>query len=383
MATENIPEGDCRSVLSNDKPTPTHASAYHIYHQGESHFVITPVRNSEKRKALHEKSSKSPDEPSEDTQMHQILDDEAGFFVHTPYLSFHHPPRTLRRGTSKHGPTLCLIHDSWLWRRWKLQFGDNLASAIDARGVVSGVQGSNVKGDNALKGYKVRSWRLLGESGKQYHREVNAKRKETLQGESSSTGLGDSESVIADIPVLPEAEEVVYLDWKSPISKDARCYHFQYAGVDFYWKGMGAVVEGSSRGIFLRYNHLKLVVEVPLAQPAKEETPNKNNAACREFCLGKYYSSLSDKKAGRLELFDSTIYHFLQEHIFSKGKAMPALTECVELGGIDSVRRLRLYDLMLATAMCMVIGEWEKRKWVKGIVMGVAFSGAADGIEYS
>ncbi|KAF7154999.1 hypothetical protein CNMCM5623_005207 [Aspergillus felis] len=98
-----------------------------------------------------------------------------GFFVHKPYISFHRLPRTLRRGNSKQGTPICLITR-----------GRDMITAIDPRGAVSWNRRSNPDNrvddgdDLALKGYKVRKCRLWRETGKQYHRDVNAKRRQNL-----------------------------------------------------------------------------------------------------------------------------------------------------------------------------------------------------------
>jgi hypothetical protein len=54
------------------------------------------------------------------------------------------------------------------WRSWNLQFRPDLKDIIDPRGVVKWEHNSNpnntaLNDDRALKGYKVRTWRLWGE----------------------------------------------------------------------------------------------------------------------------------------------------------------------------------------------------------------------------
>lgn len=82
------------------------------------------------------------------------------YFVHHPYLSFHSPPRTFRRGGTKNSPVLALINNSWFWRKWKLQFRGLLADdrVVDPRGVISLPcdSGKTHVDDNAIEGYEVR-----------------------------------------------------------------------------------------------------------------------------------------------------------------------------------------------------------------------------------
>lgn len=33
-----------------------------------------------------------------------------------------------------------------------------------------------------------------------------------------------------------------------------------------------------------------------------------------------------------------------------------------------SVKHTRLYDIIVATAICMVVGEWQKRDWLRKII---------------
>jgi hypothetical protein len=345
------------SVTSEGGPSTGPVSTYYVYHEGEEHFLLSPVTKPPKEKKKKNKANQDdnagPEKGTAEAECKEVVADEDCYFVHQPYVSFHSPPRTLRRGNSKHGTPICLIQNSWCWKRWKLQFGERLADVIDARGVVSWEYNANdTEEDKALKGYKVRSWRLWGESGKEYHREVNEKRKrEALGKESLPPSLSD-----ASIPTHPVVEEVHYLDWLSPMSKDVRCYRFQYAGLDFYWKGTHLESDGAYKSVFLRQNHLKLVVRLPNQPLVQQET---NSEESSELCLAKFTSSIDPDMAGTLELFESVITGRLQHHILSVGHTSPT----------------DIHDVLIATAMCMIIGEWQKRKWVKGVAWGLVGAG--------
>jgi len=251
-----------------------------------------------------------------------------------------------------------LIHNSWFWRRWKLQFGSGLAEdgVIDPRGLVSQDYHDPVKDAYALKGYPVRSWRMWCDSGKAYHREVNKKRnaqKPASGGVPMSTSIA-SHSAADSITFTRKqlVDEVVRLAWMSPLSKDARLYQFQYADLEFSWKGTSTLKETRRCGFFLRYHHLKLVVKVPVNKLA-DESP----ASHEEHCLAKYTSSIATEKAGTLELYDAVIENLLTEHVEGQHVERP-----------EDVKKTRLYDIVVATAMCMIIAEWQKRETIKTLI---------------
>ncbi|KAF2178360.1 hypothetical protein K469DRAFT_676094 [Zopfia rhizophila CBS 207.26] len=371
-------------------------STYHVYHKRESHRLISPTidrskerfwgpttkESKEKRKARKEAESIKKDTSGkipEDAK--SAVDQEGGsFFLHTPYLAFHDPPRVLYVGNSKHCVPAVLIHSSFLWRTWKLQFGRSLATpgVLDPRGVVcwqhNGGDKQALKADDRkLKGYKVRTWRLWGETGKSYVHDVTANRK---------AGTGPDPDIIDQKMSPVSADEVVYLKWTSPFSRDTRRYHFQYAGIDFYWKGTGTVKESRTCGFCLRYNHLKLVARLPMYHEIKQES-----ATQPEVCLGKYTCSIAARKSGKIELYEGAIWHLMAEY-------MPAALsdlnldaqgekeengEGTQLAQVQSVKRTRLYHVIVSTAMCMMIGEKQKRETIRQILEAAVSEGAGGG----
>lgn len=80
------------------------------------------------------------------------------------------------------------------------------------------------------------------------------------------------------VSTLRVVKEVVYLSWMSPMSKDIRCYHFQYAGLDFYWKGIHIQSDGVYSGIFLQHNHLKLIVQLPKNHPVQQSDGGRTHS---------------------------------------------------------------------------------------------------------
>jgi hypothetical protein len=184
-------------------------SEYHVYHEGEEHIRITPYMDLAKEIGYNEKKHK--DRATDYARAHHRSDEPNSYFIHHPALMFHHAPRTLRRGSVKYGKPLCIINSSAFWREWSIQFVPNLPNIIDPRGVIgwehrTRPDNSTSRDDHALKGYKVRSWRIWGETGKQYHRVVNAKRMKFKKEGKEEEDRFDPSS----------AEETIKMEWSSP-----------------------------------------------------------------------------------------------------------------------------------------------------------------------
>lgn len=368
-------------------------SAYHIYHRCELHKSISPVVDPSKERFW----GPTPKETRQDrerrklektTTVSEVIDgSNAKFFLNQPYLAFHTPPAVLYNGTNRYsGKPLVLIHAYAFWRKWKMQLGPSIATTgvIDPRGVVcwrhnGGDKNALKSDDRKLKGYKVRTWRLWCEHGKEYVKSVKAMRK---------AGGGPDPDVIEeqrkDVPA--RADEVVYLKWMSPLSRHTRRYHFQYAGIDFYWKGTGSVMERRACGFLVKYNHLKLVAMVP--DISEKDGGDGLGKGMAEVCLGKYTSSIAAKKSGTLELFDAPIWHLINEHVPSAMAQVQAEMaggeeekedEDDEEGRIAAMKKTFLYQVIVATAMCMIHGEKEKREVVKAILVELISSGSGAG----
>jgi hypothetical protein len=134
---------------------------------------------------------------------------------------------------------------------------------------------------------------------------------------------------------------------------------------------------------------LKLVVAVP-GSTAGTKT---------EICLARFTSVVSKRKYGRLIIFDTTMEKFLAEHVFKQevvvplssvrmGDSTPAppslsstvVDDTAHIGGDDVVARdvevekmrTRFRDLVMATAICMIIGEFQMRRVIREILMAIA-----------
>ncbi|KAF7179920.1 hypothetical protein CNMCM7691_008972 [Aspergillus felis] len=317
------------------------SSTYYLYRERNDHMLITTTQQPKTQKLRRKKQKEDP----------SSVQDPNGYFVHRPYLSFAKAPRTLRSGGSKEGRTICLIHSYAGWRRWRMQFGRDLGDAIDPRGVVQWQSRTNadnrVKDGSDLKGYRVRTWRLWGESGKAYHREVNAKRKQGGWTEDDPT---------AHQPL--RATEVCQLTWSAPFSKRTREYAFSYEGVDFVWKGTKDLpAERKAAKQWMPVHHLKLVAIVP-AKVADE---------AEEVVVASFICSAEEDEYGTLVFQDSKICEVF---------GIAEMPEDMALARAKGSRPARVHDAIMATAVCMIIGEWQKRKTAVGVFFGLIFAGA-------
>ncbi|KAF3050341.1 hypothetical protein E8E11_006182 [Didymella keratinophila] len=331
-------------------------------------------------------------EPSE--QQHEEPNDfepsslqETSYFLHSPYLSFHSPPKVLYTcpvhptSPSRYSPStpVALIHSGCFWRTYTIQLGASLAlpGVIDPRGVVSWAHNTPERerdGDErTLKGYKVRGWRLWGESGRAYVHTIASLRASGVEfSDPDASGAEMEGQKVA-------ADEVVTLRWTRPFSRQTRTYTFVFRGMVFKWKGTGTVREDRKCGWMLRFCHLKLVASVPVQ--AKE----KERAEVREVCLGKYMSSIAAEKSGTLEVFDGAVLRFVKV-------CMPSLLEGNGSGGdkdgegcedgsssIDWLKKGVLYQLIVASALCVASAEKEKRHTLIDLIVGIAENGGNGG----
>ncbi|KAF7122880.1 hypothetical protein CNMCM5793_000990 [Aspergillus hiratsukae] len=321
-----------KQILLDDMASPEdHFSIYYVYRERNNHMLITTTQQPKTRK---ERRKRQKEDPSS-------IQDPNGYFVHKPYLSFADPPRTLRHGASKDGRTICLIHGYGGWRRWRLQFGRDLGDAIDPRGVVRWHSRTNadnsVEADGDLEGFRVHSWRFWGESGKKYHREVNAKRKQGLSTEDDPTYYRSL-----------KATEACMLTWSAPFSRRTREYAFSYEGVDFVWKGTRDLPEDRKRARRLMpVHHLKLVAMLP----------GKVAHEAEEVVVAYFVCSAEEGEYGTLTTQDSK------------------LCQVLGLARTKGASPARVHDTIMATAVCMIIGEWEKRKVVVSVIFALLFAG--------
>lgn len=363
-------------------------STYHVYHEGSFHYRLASERDDYKDK-VWPTFSETWAHMKQQRQKRQLAKQEdnameaSGFFVHKPYLSFVHPPRTLRHGQTKQGTPLCLIHNSWFWRRWQIQFCHGLdgPGVVDPRGVVDAEHGyadrrdsvrrGGGKSNGFVQGYRVRSWRLWGETGKKYHQSVNKQRRE-----------GGEDNAEKGAPL--DVSTAVTLTWPSPFSSRTREYHFRYENLYFCWKGTDTARYPGFCGSFTRFNHLKLVVTVPTVDVLDNETDEKQASRptdmlqTTEVLLATYISSPAVEKAGTLQIREHTLLWLLKTYVpvqFAILSTCPVLQDNVNgtlltdrPSDVGNLTASQLYKCVVATAMCMIIAEHQKREWLRHVL---------------
>ncbi|KAI9805757.1 MAG: hypothetical protein M1833_005250 [Piccolia ochrophora] len=299
------------------------------------------------------------------------------YYVHTPYVFGHLPPRTLRRGGNRRSPTLCLMEHAWFWRHFDIHFSDALTrdDVVDGRGVVTARYGTKNGKDGTFKGYELSKRRFWLESGKKFHlAEIQKMRECRTRGTEAGQECGCAKHAVkAATPLKPD--ESVRMKWISPF-REPRTYHFRYLGVDFYWKGTATVKDKKFWGIFLTWNHLKLIAVTPPwiedKQGAESTQPSK------EICLAKYTSLAAHRKAGRLEVFDNDVKRFLAEHVKSDIETTKKEDRFPSESMEDGDHYTRLNDIIMATTMGMIIGEEQKRDVLKETLSAI-FEGVENG----
>lgn len=330
-------------------------SEYHVYHEPEYNVRITPFLDKTKEFGYNSRRQSDREEAAEQDDS-QRSNESNSYFLHQPKLLFHNPPRVLRRGSRRDGEPICLIYSAPPWTHWNVQFQDNLPDILDPRGMVPyenrSRQNNTTNGDGcALTGYKVRTWRVWGESGKAHHDRVNARRK--MKREEGHDEVPIHEPKCAD--------EAVRLKWSSPFLKP-RLYEFQYAGIYFSWEGTRDLpVEDELARLLLPLSHLKLVAQLP---------------GGKSYILGLFSSAINRDKYGRLWIFDNMIAKLLEE---SGSYSSWDQYRIVEEGAVSQseplARTTRMYELVMATSMCMIMGEWEKRMTVYLMILLIVIAG--------
>ncbi|KAI5820792.1 hypothetical protein BZA77DRAFT_299877 [Pyronema omphalodes] len=307
------------------------------------------------------------------------------YYLHNPRIWFKSPPETLRVG-GKDGPVVCLLESSFFWRRWTLDFvvpekdepgflgwfkiqrtnkskEEKQSSSIQTTRIDSGFDESTTlpssceKHDDSIteghgislndpgvmdprgvisSHYPPRSYHLPGETGKAYIKnKICTKPQEDLP------------------PHLDASQPRLVCYWNGWWTRE---YAFRYGNIELKWKGTGTVRDDRKYwGRWLRYNHLKLVAYLPLGlDPGSESQEGEvdekkgtdDGSGMRMVVLAKYTSLLADRKVGRLAVFEN------------------GLEECFQ----DAIEKERFRHVVVATALCMIKGEKEKRETIRAII---------------
>ncbi|KAI5857856.1 hypothetical protein BZA05DRAFT_331067 [Tricharina praecox] len=318
------------------------------------------------------------------------------YFLHTPKVCWHCPPQTLRIG-GRRGMVVCLVDNSFFWRRWKLSFavpteeegqkGRRMwrsRSAASLRGKKEGNETEpcqislNAPGVIDPRGvlpsrYPLRSFGYIGESGREYIRQQNQLRKSVSCSDITPDAPDAPETLELPAPLIPSVPRLE-MSWNGWLTRE---YGFKYGDIEFRWKGTGTIKdERKYWGKWSRYNHLKLVAYLPHSdgedegKEGDEGAEYTGNAAStaeerldtlesgeRTVVLAKYVSLMAERKAGRLTVFER------------------GLEECFS----DEAEREHLRHILIATATCMIRGEKEKREVLREILLGALTEGAGAG----
>lgn len=361
--------------------TPT-TTTYHIYHTGSQdlnlvlytipdHSLHAPAFSSEcsKRGLWRCITQLCGAKNKQDEEI--TLDDPTSdprppvYFLHSPRIWFRSPPQTLRFG-GKGAPVICLIDTSMFWRRLQMNFlvpekepgekeglwgrwgrwgrrkreegmEENPVLGVEEKSVGVSLNAPNVIDPRGVlpSWYPLRRFGLPGETGRAYIRSQQQEQEPVPP---------------QDLPEhLTPLEPALSLNWDGWLARD---YSFRYSGIDFRWKGTATVRnERKFVGKWSRYNHLKLVAYLPLDPEGGEDeaemgTLGSELSKKRAFVLAKYTSLWAKRKSGRLLIFER------------------GLEECV---GTEEVDRERLRHVLVATALCMIQQEQEKREWLRKI----------------
>lgn len=123
--------------------------------------------------------------------------------------------------------------------------------------------------------------------------------------------------------------------------------------------------------MFVRWSHLKLVVLLPSEEGGDGAEEREQN----ELCLARYECTMGNRKAGRLILVEKVMDAFLQTNAFKPtsttglafldhGQGDESNEQSIRSGKDFEKTRQRLKDVVVATALAMIIIERDKRRFL-------------------
>ncbi|KAA8906416.1 hypothetical protein FN846DRAFT_948843 [Sphaerosporella brunnea] len=330
-----------------------------------------------------------------------VLDDpdsdprQPSYYMHTPRICGKSPPQTIRLGGKGDG-VVCLFKSTFFWRRWKIDFvvpekkerwwrrnrkpAKEKECALEEKSVridsgfaeadqepstttattttapqteVGNYTSLNAPGVVDGRGvvaahYPLRSFGLLGETGRNYVRQQsrNKKEKEPIPSSSSSPS-----KPIYPAHLTPSQSQLV-MHWNGWWTRE---YCFRYGDIEFRWRGTSTVSdERKFWGRWSRFNHLKLIACLPIDDASSAVSSAHLAKGKREVEVVKYTSIWAKRKVGRLELMEA------------------ALEECCPN---DAIERERLRHVVVSTALCMISGEKQKRQTIREIILTLISAG--------
>jgi hypothetical protein len=115
---------------------------------------------------------------------------------------------------------------------------------------------------------------------------------------------------------------------------------------------------------------------------------DEKNSKQLEVCLGKFTSSVAKQKSGVLELYDDVVLRLIEEHVPSmlereyvemwKEESAVVLNDSSG-EKISKLKKSTLYQAIMATAMCMIMSEKEKRHTLIDVILGITEGGGGAG----
>jgi len=296
-------------------------------------------------------------------------EEEEGYFWHQPFGLKKRKlkkVRTFRKGVTKKNSTiLAEIPGVWFWKRWDIIWRESDENAGRLQ-------------------HAAKSWSMPTEQGKLSINSENSKDKKKKKKNGK-------------LPVDPS--KLTQLKWASPLSKKTRQYTFTHGPLTFHWKGTSTVQSTRAFKAWCRYNHLKLVAEIPSPAPAARSSDAKAPASPplpthHTLVLASYVSDANPNKPGTLTLRDDAIASVWRAFIApwegTTGAGAGAAATPLDGqrgnvfaygagggGGADDgdVKDSRFWDAIVATGLCMIFGEWQKRETIRQIIQALA-SGA-------
>lgn len=202
-----------------------------------------------------------------------------------------------------------------------------------------------------------------------------------------------------DLPdhLKPETleEGSLLMRWSGWLTRE---YDFKWGGTEFVWKGTGTVRDEKKYwGALSRYNHLKLVAKIPVEPEekvegevittieAKDDKKGPQISIRRQASFSSFVSTIirRNSNASQLSVDDSGKPRGHREVVIAKYTCLLATRKCGRLiiyekalqetaysaleGHNPDVARERLRHVVVATGLCMLQGEKQKRDTMREI----------------
>ena len=204
-----------------------------------------------------------------------------------------------------------------------------------------------------------------------------------------------------DLPdhLKPESleEGSLLMKWSGWLTRE---YGFKWGGIEFVWRGTGSVRDEKKYwGSLSRFNHLKLVAKIP-EEPegveeeattieAKDDKKGPQISIRRQASFSSFVSTIirRNSNASQLSVNDNGKPRGHREVVIAKYTCLLATRKCGRLiiyekalretayltleGHSPDVARERLRHVVVATGLCMLQGEKQKRDTLKRIAEAV------------